>query len=636
MSLEDLNEQLHGRDAHLDRARLTPQEDHTAEEIAREQVAFQQADDWRTAAPKVEKDVYIVNPKSNKRKKILRWSLGILGAALVLGAAAFAAYTFFQRQSAVGIKIEGPQNVASAEPVSFTVIYTNDSWSEISDATLSFTLPNAFHPDTVPGLAVTGRKAEVKIGTVAPGTAGKFLLPGKFYGSKGEEMTLEAVLRYTPLSTSSHFESKAVLPLIIATSPLQFEIDAPLELVSGQELDYVITYENRSNETFNNLRVVLEYPAGFQFMSADQKMESGENSWYFPALAPKQSGKIVVHGLLSGSRDEFKRIKGEIGIRQGDATLLVYNSAERATKMIASPLSISQTVNGKTNVTVLPGDTLSYSIKYRNDAEIGLRDVIITQSIDTTYLDVSRLKLSSGAYDPATKKIIWRASDIQGLAKLSPGEGGELSFSIPVLDAFDLNKDTGSSIAIRSIATIDSPDVPAITAGNKIIGSNVLLVKLGALIGFQVIPFYTDVYEPNSGPVPPMVGQETTYTIRLRVDNSSNDLTQSRVLVAFPSGVSYKGKSFPRDAVLSFNERTNEVTWDMGTVSPGTPRELSFQVSITPNASQAGAPVDLVRRAVFTAKDTFTNREVRSEKGATNNQLGDAETGSQKSGQVLR
>lgn len=637
MSLEDLNQKLHGRDAHLDRTRLVPKDVHTSGEISAEQAAFQQRDVWQSNLPlgTAEKnDIYIVNAQTVKRKKWLWWGVGGFVTLLVVGALGFLGYTFWERQSAVTVSIEGPQNVASAEPVSFRVAYQNDSWTSVSDMTLTLTLPETFQPEVTPGLVVTGRKAEVKLGDLEKNGTGQYELKGKFYGSKGQKGNIDATLRYMPQATSSHFETKTTLGVTLATSPLLFEIEGPLELVNGQELDYVVTYENRSNETLNNLRIALTYPTGFQFLSADQKTESGNNNWYLSSLAPNQKGKIVVHGLLSGSRDEFKRLQGKVGILQGDGTIQVYSETERATKMIASPLSLSQTVNGQTDVTIFPGDLLAYSLKYRNDAAIGMRDVVITQSIDTTYLDVAKLTLDSGAYDPTSKQIIWRAADVKELAQLARGQEGELTFTIPVLSSFTLSPETGKSIVIRSLATIDSPDVPAITLGNKIIGSNTLLLKLGALAGFQVTPFYTDKFEPNSGPLPPVVGQETTYTVRLRIDNSSNDLAQSRAVVAFPSGVRYKGKSFPRDATLSLNERTNELTWEIGTVSPSTPRELVFQVAVTPNESQIGKAVELVKRATFTAKDTFTNREVRSEKTGVTNQLGEAESGTEKSGVV--
>jgi len=618
MSLEDLNEQLHSRDTHLDKARLAVHEEHTQEEIDQEKQAFQKKEEWQIA-PKQE--IYLVSPDVKKaRLKKLYIAIGSLVALLVLGGASFAGYTYLKRQSAVSIFISGPASVASAERVSFDLTYANNSWNEIEKTTLTIALPDTFQIEMTPEMKMAGKRVEIPVGGLARGANKKFTISGKFYGGKGEKANFEATLRYTPKSTSSQFDTKANFQVVLATSPLLFEVSAPGEVAPGQELDYVVTYENRSPETFRNLRVVAKYPEGFQYLSSDIVPSESNNTWLLPELKPNQNGKIVIHGSLGGARDTAKTFSATIGILQGDNSLFTYNMVEKRTQMIATPLTISQLVNGNNELVANPGDMLNYEIEYKNESALGMRDVIVTLALDTAYLDIANLQLSQGFYDQNTKKITWKAADIPALARLEPGQSGKISFTVPVVKEFPANANP-KNIAIKSVATIDSPDVKSTLTGNKTIASNLLQVKVGALVALQVSPFFSGDHIANTGPLPPVVGSETTYTIHTKVASSSNDLSQARIIFVLPSGVVYKEKSYPNGETVEWKARTNELVWEVGILSSGKEKEFQFQVAITPNQSQVGKDVELVKTATFEAKESFTKKEVITERAKVTNYL---------------
>jgi hypothetical protein len=620
MSLQDLNEQLHSRDTHLEKARLAVHEEHTQEEITLEKQAFQKKEEWQS--PKQE--IYLVSPDVRKaRKKKLYIALGSLVALLVLGGAGLAGYTYLKRQSAVSIIVAGPASVASAERVSFDITYANNSWNEIENTKLTLVLPETFQIETTPEMKMTGKRVEIELGTIAKGTGKQIAINGKFYGGKGEKGSIEANLRYTPKSTSSQFDVKTSFEVTLATSPLLFEVSAPSEIATGQELDYVITYENRSPETFRNLRVIAKYPPDFLYLSSDVSPTESDDTWLISELKPNQSGKIVIHGSMAGARDSAKTFGASIGILQGDNSLFTYNTVEKRTQIIATPLVIAQLVNGNNEAIVNPGEELRYVVSYKNESAIGMRDVIVSLSLDTNFLDVSSLKLQQGFYDQATGRITWKASDIPGLSRLEPGQGGEITFTVPVVNEFKPGTNP-KNILVRSLATIDSPDVKSVLTGNKTIASNLVQVKVGALVNLQVAGIFSGNNIINSGPVPPVAGSETTYTVRTRVASSSNDLSQSRVTFVIPSGVVYKEKSYPSGETVEYNARTNELIWEVGVLASGKEKEFQFQVSITPNASQVGKEVILVKQARFGAKESFTKKDVTTERlGITNYLLED-------------
>lgn len=60
----------------------------------------------------------------------------------------------------------------------------------------------------------------------------------------------------------------------------------------------------------------------------------------------------------------------------------------------------------------------------------------------------------------------------------------------------------------------------------------------------------------NSGPMPPRVGQNTTYTILWSITNSSNDVSRAKVTAVLPLYVKWTGVSSSGD--VSFNYGTGK------------------------------------------------------------------------------
>jgi hypothetical protein len=100
-----------------------------------------------------------------------------------------------------------------------------------------------------------------------------------------------------------------------------------------------------------------------------------------------------------------------------------------------------------------------------------------------------------------------------------------------------------------------------------------------------------------------------------------NEVKDARVSIMLPSGIRHTGKKGPDSESMTYNERTNELVWNIGTFAPESTRELLFQVGVTPSISDAGAKVLLVSRAVFTGKDSFTKKDIRIDAGERDNEV---------------
>jgi len=617
MSLNDLNEKLYNRDASLD-DRGVPHTDFDPEYAttdANEKAQFQEKKLWQTPEKPVDVTTQVKQVAQNKWTKKISFVLGGLALLVLLGGTVYKVRSLLFNENSIFISVAGPKDVPSAEQTTFVITYANNNWSGLQNASLSFSYPETFSPDIDDTMQENGHSVKIVLGDIPLRTERKVAIRGKFYGSQGQTEDMQAVLQYSLKNTSAVLEKKQIFPVTIATSPFLFEITAPLESVSDQEVEYVVDYKNTSDKQFSDVRIKLTYPEGFQLSGAEPRPSEGDNIWYVGNFPTKSEGKIILRGMLTGLQKEYKKIQGSIGFFEGsENTFVNYGSHQKQTQMVASPLIISQMINYQKDTLVKADDDLEYVIQYENTGDLGLRDAIIVVELDPTLLDINRMRVKNGSYDASRKMIIWRASDVPSLKMIQPGEKGSVSFTARVLK--DLSFVGGKNLTIKTVAKIDSPDIPTPIGKNKIIGSNTLLIKVQSFVDLVGEVLYVDTVFPNTGPIPPVALQETSYSVHLKPINTQNDLKNVRVVVTFPTNIVYKGNYFPKDENVSYNERSNELVWEMGTLSPAKdrPRELVLQLAVTPALYEVGQRISLINNVIMTGEDVFTEENIRLEK----------------------
>lgn len=566
-----------------------------------------------------QEDIWEPIPKefwNEKRKRIMKISLVSLGLVLLLVFLIFGIQKFqltsFQNEK-VAVSVSGPDQVRSGKDASYDIYYNNDNRVSLEESVLTVYFPDNFKPDTMPGFTLDGTTSgRFDLGSIDNRGEGKITFSGRAFGSKDSLFYVRAELSYKPSNFSSRFSNQNQLSVRISSSPVSIEIEYPESIASGDEVNYLISYKNTGEESLPGVRIEARYPDGFEFLSSDPVFSFSENStWRIDNLAPGAEGKILLKGKLSGNNNDVKSLVLSVGFfSDGEFINLVEDSA--SIKVVGSSLSISQMVNEKDNPNVNAGQMLNFQIDYRNDGNVGLRDVIVTEKLEGEALDFSTLELKKGGfYDSNSHKITWKAVNYPELANLNPGQNGTIKFSIEVKENLPIKKDKDKNFVITSLAKIDSPDIPTPIAMNKIISSDTLISKVNSVLRLETLGYYNDPMISSFGPLPPEVDKETSYAIHWKVSNASNDLEEARVEAFLPTWASFTGKTYPEDANLKYNERANSLTWEIGNLSSGVgilnpQKEVVFQIKIKPAINQVGGPIKILEESVFSGKDVFT------------------------------
>ena len=120
----------------------------------------------------------------------------------------------------------------------------------------------------------------------------------------------------------------------------------------------------------------------------------------------------------------------------------------------------------------------------------------------------------------------------------------------------------------------------------------------------------------NTGPLPPQVEKETTYTIAWTAVNSSNHISRATVRTVLPPYVRWTNLKAPSGEDVTFNEISREVIWNMGRLEAGVgvtlpPREVAFQVGFFPSVSQLNQTPTISGETSFSGVDEFTGAPIR-------------------------
>lgn len=550
------------------------------------------------------------NPFARLPKKVALL-LGGIALTLIAAGVIFKAGGWLFAPENVQVTMTGPKRAESNESVEYIIRYENNNWVDLDEAELILTYPEMFRIAEGSGFEVSATRAVLPLGTVKKSSLNSVTIKGSFQSLQDQVALFTATLRAAPAGVASRVDTEYQYSIAVESSAIIVELGVPSQAGDGQFVDYVATYRNESTETVQNLQLVIDYPIGFTYREATPPPSKDKNVWNIPPLAPGGSSTVAVRGIVQGAQGDVKRVLAKVGVPQGDGSILSYAEIERQTRIDASPLAILQRIGSDDRKSVAPGDLLPYRLMFRNDGDIGLRDLILTVELDPKYFDVANINFGSGGtYLAEKQQAVFRAGDREVLRLIEPGKSAEIDFSLPVRS--DLVSYGKPNLEIESVARIDSPDVPTPIGANKIVASNRVTYKVETKPLFEMSGYHFGAYE-NTGPIPPVVGYETTYTLNLRVASTINAVENARAVLSMPGQVRYL-KTFKNDqGSVLYNDRTGEISWNIGTIDSGATNGvgLSIQIGFLPDPSLGGKDeARLVNSVTITGKDVWTGNNL--------------------------
>jgi len=576
------------------------------------------------------KSLFSLTPLQKKYFLIGGITLLVLMAALVVWVYYWTPFD----QTKVEFAISGPESVVSGEEIMYIVKIKNTTKISLNDIKLTFYWPaNTILED---GNELT---STMNVDALSAGQEKEIDFKGKLIGEKGSGKEIGASLSYQPENLKARFEKEASFATNILAVPLVLNFDVPSKVSNGQQITISLGYINDSDSTFDNLVMKIEYPEGFKVSSVYPQPQ--ENVWQIGTLQARAEGKILLTGTIEGERGDTKNFRGYLGVVKND-NFAAYADTTKSLQISLPALSLDQSINNLNSYIANPGETLNYSIKYHNNSTVGIPAVKVTCKFDTRSLDFYSLDLKNkGNFDINAGTITWDQTTAPELELVNAGQSGELNFSVKVLENLPVKNYNDKNFAIASVTVIDSSSIPLALMDQQVKDSLDNVTKVNSKLSVAARGYFQDSLLPNSGPIPPKVGQTTTYTIHWEVTNYSNDVDNVKIEAVLPSQVQWVNKYKPDSSALTFDNMTKKLTWNIGKLQSGTGylspvKYVVFQVALTPSSTQLGQVVDLLKQTTISGKDDYTGADLTSTSKNVTSDAPDDPTMSWDKGQVGR
>jgi hypothetical protein len=534
----------------------------------------------------------------------------ILICLVIIGLALFLVYrqSMFSKEI-LRLEIIGPEKVAAGDEVEYTIKYKNNGNFALEKPKLTFYMPDN-------SLTEDGKLMVVKdLKDVYPGAEDVVKIKTRLLGKEGDLKISKASLSYTPKNLSVRYESDTTFTTKIDTVPLTLDFDIPSKVEKGKDLQYSLNYFSNIDYPLENLSLKIDSVSGFDLKSTNPS--SLDNlEWKLQTLNKAQGGRITVSGTVSSSAEQNLKFSASIGMWQG-GNFVVIKQTEINAEVIQPLLYISQQVNGSSDYVASPGEVLNYKVSFKNIGSGAFDNLFMIVRLNSPALDMSTIQASGGQAQSNDNMIVWASDRNPQLRHLNSQEEGEVNFSVKVKsDWNNSNQDQDNAVINNEV------NISQITQKFSVkINSGLMISQKG---------YYKNSEIANSGPVPPQVNKETTYTIVWDIKNYFSDAKNVKVKAVLPENVSLTGKLMPQNELskFSFDSASKEIVWSVGDILAGTgvagdPVSLSFQVLLKPLLSQKGKVAPIIGAAQISGENQFTNTTITAQDSGIDTSLPD-------------
>lgn len=508
------------------------------------------------------------------------WTVVGLSLLAIIGAA----YFFFGRDfGGVAINIEAEEPARIGEPFDVSVTLENKTDEEVTQASVSLSLPQgvAF----ADGRGDLRRTAEVE--TIPAGAFERETF-SVVITEFSDDKIFRAEAEYLPASLGRSIKASKELQIKVQKW-LSLNIEAPDKIVSGEEFEWIFSYENDTDKDWT-IDLELEFP---EELLGDMPGER------FKIAAHERNSQVYTASIIMEEGRSFEIKAAAKGDIEGEEYIL--GDARAETVIAPSPLSINISSAKGDEDPLYPGEEIGYAISFRNNSDTAMKDIRIEAEFEGEMFDVP------------SRTLNWTVAEFPEFAEIGPGKSSSVNFSAKIAGDYPIKRLNDKDFSVRVNVRIESPTVPYALKSLKTVNIDSIQQKIAGKAEVSAKALYRDAASGviNEGIFPPAVGQPTEYSIHWGITSYSTDMSEVEVSAEIPPGV-----EFVRQVKVDAGEFTSDperklVIWKIPKILATTgilnkPVSAVFQVRATPEQAHAGSYMPILGPTNITAKDDFT------------------------------
>jgi hypothetical protein len=533
-------------------------------------------------------------------------------------AAGIAGYSLFNKRIVVSpdnvsVSVFGPVSVKGGEELPVQVLIENKNTVGLNSVQLTTDFPDGTRYVSNPGQKL--ERIIKPLGVVDPAEVRTETMKALVFGKENEKKVISFSVRFRIEGSDAVFTKTKKFQVGLTTPPLTFTVSTLGEATPGQDLNFDVNLKSNSPAPLGGELFRIDYPAGFVFKSSNPAPSFNDNIWLLGDMNLGDVKNISIVGTLLGENDQRKvfHLTSGVGTDKDKYTIGTIFGDSETTVTIKKPfLGINMFVNrtNTPNPVIDAWDVNTVNVNWINTLKNKIVDAEIEIGIEGSVVNKKTVTpQDDGLYDSFKNTIFWDKRVEPNLESIPPGGKGTVLFTFDLTPYSAEHRYKNPVITLSASVKGKRIDENSVPEEIKFISSK--KVKISTQMNFVSIGRYYDTSIKNRGPLPPKIGQETTYTITWRMKNTVNSVSGAEVTASIPLSVRWTGEVFPTGAPVSYNPTSHKVTWKLGDVKEGRgyvdePAEVSFQVGLLPGLSQRAKSPQLLSESVLNATDDFT------------------------------
>ncbi len=536
-------------------------------------------------------------------------------AAIILGLViigALAVFAFWPQQeertqeAKVELTIDAPETAQSGGEVIYKIKVLNQDDSKLVDMNLELVYDDGLEYVSSSPKSENLSGSSFEVPDLGTGQNAVVIVKALAQGSVNDSKRLVARLRYRFDNFNSPFTAETSHEVRLVAADVVLDLSGPEQANTSEVVKYELYYRNSSDKDIDSARIKLTYPEGFSFSSSEPSTSLSNNQWNIGTLKANSNGKIAFQGSFGSARTgQSFQFTAEFLVTDDNGEFFTQSSTSFGTTISTRPLSVEAKLTGSAAGGIVnPGDTITVELQFRNNTQVVNTGVQVIAQIESSSIVPGSIKTESGFVQDQT--VTWNGSSLQLLENLNPNDGGSVKMQFQVTKPATSSGDKSLTITVK-------PRIKSNQNTSLIPGSD-LNIKISSPSALNGSVSHVD------GALPPQVGTQSGFKVRLALRNSSNDYRNGQLIGYVPIGTTLDVGSITASEknLVKFDSTSGRLTWDVGqllahagTIQPE--RALEFNIRFTPSSSQVGQGVTLFKTITFTAVDDFTSQDVSLE-----------------------
>jgi uncharacterized repeat protein (TIGR01451 family) len=515
-------------------------------------------------------------------------------------------------QSDITLTITAPEKAAIGQRVTYSIAYKPQA-EGIQKARLQLTYPKGFEFISANPKPSDEKKGLWEWEALQQKETQTVTVTGKLFGDEGQAQSLRTFFEYQPKNFNSTFQKVASAETVTSLSPLSLSVEGLEKPIQGKTTEYTVVLTNITEEPLKGLLLVA--PKGDTQVTWLKDKTAGlpkdatpietSRGLVLPEVPPSAQWRIVysVTTPQQALPTATPLLLGWQVLKENAETSFTIAHTEKSVTTERNDLQLQLLVNGATETTLAkPGDTLTFSVFYKNNGTQSIQNLEITAALDAPSADgkslfdwanlveTSDATVTGKQINPTVRRgnIVWTKKEIPELQLLTPGKEGIINFQLPIkqdpktLDAFE---DFKAQVQLTAVGTI---------------AKKTEQVSLSPLTIFfnSDTAFSSDIKSHDA----------SAYTVTMKIDNSWHGLKNIRAKTKLFGTIEWQGTETTPPGTLSYDAKTGSLQWDI----PEMPVEASvlstdFKFKLTSvNPTQTA----LTDKILFTATDVITGKQI--------------------------